>query len=208
MMRILSRSAKQKKGLTLLELLITTSMLLVVGLAVYSSLNNGIKIWKRVNCPAPEEDIYVFFEKLTRELRSCAAYSLIRFEGESDRIGFAAIVTSTINGEAQKTIGRVSYFLDGSESALNRRQDDYSIVSQGKTVSDAGKLASNVKSLSFKYYYFDPIGNDYEWVSSWDEDMYKESKVKLPLAVRVEVEFEKGSNTYDLEKTISLPQGG
>ena len=54
---------KNRSGFTLIELLIVAAMLGVVSLAIYSTFNNGLKLWQKVNKPVAGEDADIFFEQ-------------------------------------------------------------------------------------------------------------------------------------------------
>ena len=74
-MRRYKNDPKSRTGFTLVELVLVTAMLSVVGLAAYSAFSNGIRLWKRVNEEVIQEDINMFFVKISRDLRNLSRYS-------------------------------------------------------------------------------------------------------------------------------------
>jgi len=196
------------RGFTLIELMITAGMFLVVGLAVYFSLSNGVKVYKRVHVAAPQEDIYIFFDKITADLSNCLYHSRIKFVGERDSIQFATLVDLQIQDSgAQKTLGRISYTLDSYNEILLRRQDSYSQVYEDDE-GPSKKMADSVKSFELSYYCWDQVNLQYEWKGTWGVDMDEEATTILPLAVRIVVVFGDSSNPSRLTRTITLYAGG
>src|SRR3989338_2632588 len=67
-----------KKSFTLIEMLLVTSLMAMIGLAVYHSLVNGMKIWDASTRYTAEEDVALFFDKISQDIRSATNYSLIK----------------------------------------------------------------------------------------------------------------------------------
>jgi hypothetical protein len=67
-------------------------MMPVVAFAIYASFNNGIKIWERVNKEIPGEDLNIFFDKFSVDLKNSFKFSGIKFSGKKNEVAFASIV--------------------------------------------------------------------------------------------------------------------
>jgi len=183
------------RGFTLTEILLVAALLSVLGLSVYSAFNNGIKIWKRVVKNVIEEDISIFFEKISRDLRNSFQYSLMEFEGAQQRIAFPTLIVSK---SSKYEIGYVAYFEDSIDNSINRQQQNYSQLYKGINPTPS-KLVKNIENLTFQYYYYDAERDETSWESSWED------KENLPLAVRVKVEFYEDNEEKSLVKSISVP---
>jgi len=186
------------RGFTLTEILLVAVMLSVIGLAVYNAFNNGIKIWKRIVRNVIEEDVSIFFEKISRDLKNSFEYTGIKFEGLPQRIAFATLIVPRESKNSKYEIGYVAYFEDSMDKSINRQQQNYSQLYQDINPMPL-KVVSNIKNLTFEYYYYDPNRDKASWESSWEDEE------NLPLAVRVKVEFYEDNREKTLVKSISIP---
>jgi prepilin-type N-terminal cleavage/methylation domain-containing protein len=186
------------KGFTLLEMLIVMVLVSLVGLVIFSTLNNGIKIWQRLNQIVEQEDINIFFERLTQEMCNTFEFALIGFRGARDKFTFAALVTSKNLGCVQTgTVGEIVYVYDESSKRLTKEERDYSQIYKG----DSGRkrhLLENIDSLKFSYYFYDSTTEEFIWLDEWEEE-------DLPLAIRVELELYDGQKSKAITRTIDIP---
>ncbi len=197
-------------GFTLAELIIVAVILSILGVAVYTAFSNGIKLWKRINEEVPQEDINIFFAKISRDLRNLSRCSGIEFSGEPDSVSFPTIVVSEADEGVRKIIGLVKYAFDKEEKSVMSEQSDYSGLYQ----SEPGRtrtLVSRIDSLSFQYYCHDPDTEEYLWLKAWNKyeappDVKTENS--LPLAVKVEIEPNGGNEGEKFTRVVTLPIGG
>jgi len=189
---------KPNIGFTLVELLLVLAMLAIVSLAVYATFNSGIKIWQRINTEIPEEDLDIFFYKFSSDLRNSFKFTGIDFLGEKDKVAFSTLVDS--QRLKKRTIGQVIYSYDFLAEILNREERDFSQI-----YSDESNIATqslrNIKSLKFQYYSYDKEKKEYLWNDEWQ-------KKELPLAIRIELEFDDSTQANKFTKTVSIPAGG
>lgn len=187
----------QRAGFTFAEMLIVTVMMAVISLAIYAALSNGVRIWQRVNQNNPNEDLIIFLDKFSRDLRNSFKFTGISFIGEEDQLEFTTLVNST--NLKIKTVGKVSYRYSTTSETLIRQQKDFSQAYLGSN-TPTQKL-DGVVSLQFKYYLFDTEIGEYYFTERW-------SKTQSPLAVRIELEFNDGTKNRKITKTVSLPVNG
>ncbi len=182
-------------GFTLIEMLIVVSMLSVISLAVYSSFNSGVKVWKRINQRIPEEDLEIFFEGFSRDLRNTFKFTGLNLLGKEDKVEFPTLVHSpSLN---KRTVGKVVYFYNPQEELFNREQRDFVEIYMGEKGAVRQSL-ENIKSLKFRYYFYDEEIKEYLWEDEWIEE-------ELPLAVKIELEFYDGVETQKFTKTVNIP---
>ena len=185
-----------KPGFTLIEILIVVLMLSVISLAVYASFNNCIKIWKMINQRIPEEDLCIFFEGFSRDLRNTFKFRGLDLSGKEDKIEFSALVYSPrLNS---RTVGRAVYSYDPQEEVFQRQQRDFADIYTGEKGTVRQSL-KNIKSLRFRYYFYNERKKEYLWEDEWLE------KQLLPLAVNIELEFYDGVEIHKFTRTVNIP---
>ncbi|MDB4349758.1 prepilin-type N-terminal cleavage/methylation domain-containing protein [Omnitrophica bacterium] len=198
---------KNSLGFTLVEMLVVSAIVVVISLAIYTTFNNGIKIWERANETIPEEDLNIFFDRFSSDLRNGFNFKEIEFKGNSDRLEFATLVISP--RLKKRTIGQVIYFYDSAARTLKKEERDFSHIfrEQEGIVKHALK---NVKSLKFYYYFYDDDRKEYFWLEEWKKvkEEEKEKGKTTPLAVRMIVEFDDETRILEFTKTVSMPVGG
>jgi prepilin-type N-terminal cleavage/methylation domain-containing protein len=162
------------KGLTLVELLMVTAMLSIVSLAIFSTFSSGLRIWQRVNTKTPYEDLGIFFDKFSGDLRNSFKFKGLRFSGGYNSFGFPTLLDNRVLNV--RTVGEVTYSYDFNKEAFNRNAKDFSqAFSNGE---GAEQQLNNVKSLRFQYYAFDTEKKVYAWQDEWLEE-------EPPLAVKI-----------------------
>ncbi len=201
---------RRYKGFTLVELILVSAILSVIGIAVYTALSNGIRLWKRINQEAPQEDISIFFVKISYDLRSLVKHSAASFSGGPDSISFPTFVVSeTEEGIMKRDLGMVSYYFGKEENVVSREQSNYSQIYLSKP-GPARRLLKGVDSLTFRYYCYDPENEEYIWLDAWNADEAPPGvnvDESLPLSVKVEI----GLDGYQDEKfcaIVPVPVGG
>lgn len=191
-------SRSHKLGFTLLEMLVVVVILSLVALAIYAILNNGIKIWQKANRQLPEEDLNIFFDRVSLDIRNAFKFSGINFSGTTDKLEFSTLVNSP--KLKKRTVGRVIYAYEPDAGVLSRSEQDFVDIYASNNNAVWQKLI-NAKALKFEYYFYDEQNKTYFW-----QDEY--NKESLPLAVRLELEFDNGAGIKKFTKTISIPSSG
>jgi prepilin-type N-terminal cleavage/methylation domain len=192
--------ALRKNGFTLLELILVISILAVTAMAIYAVFNSGIKIWRVAGRQIPEEELGIFFEKFTSDLRNAFRSESIIFIGKKDEIRFAALVDSP--RLQARSAGKVIYSYDYQAGAVEREAFDASHIYEvegGRVQRSIG----NIRNFNLLYYFYDDKTKEYAWKEEWLED-----EKFLPLAVRVELLLDKGGEMENFVKTINIPAGG
>lgn len=199
----------RRYNFTLAELIIVSVILSVLGFSVYAALSNGIRLWKRINQEVPQEDVNIFFVKMSDDLRSLIRHSDIVFSGKQDSISFATFIVSDAEESSKKDIGMVSYRLEKGERAVSREQSNYSQIYLSKP-GRTRQLLSDVVSFKLRYYCYDSENEEYLWLDSWDADDAPpgvEVDKTLPISVRVEVGL-RGYEEEDFSAIVAIPVGG
>ena len=187
--------------MTLLEVLITASLFVVVGLAVFSAVNNGIKIWQRLSKTYVEEDVNIFLEKISTDLRNSFKYKNIDFVGNEENVKFATLVASRSDLPGlKKGPGQVVYSFNPKEKKITKQEMSLHNIYR-ETSNVPRELLKDIENFSLGYYYYDNLSKEYFWTDEWLKDY-------LPLAVRVDFELDYEQGPYRVKKTITVPSGG
>src|SRR3990167_4975623 len=201
------RTVLSKKGFTFIELVLVMVILGVVGLAVYGTFANGLNIWKRITQQSQPEDINVFFEKITFDLRNSFNLTGIRFRGGNTRVTFPTRTKFIDDEQLKESIGQVTYAFNGRTKTIDQNAASYSDVFY-KRAGQKRILAEDIHSLRFEYYIFDPNRKKYEWAQSWqdeDQPFGVEAEENLPLIVKVELAVEDDGREIKYVRTVQIP---
>ena len=194
------------KGFTLIETILAVAIISVIALAVYSTFNQGIRLWQRLTQRTPVSELNIVFEKISSDLRNSFKFSGINFVGGEDNIAFATVIlTANKDEENVLTVGEVGYFFDVRTGSLNRQQRNYNQVCQNKPTL-LRQMLNNVKSLSFQYYCYNLAQETYIWKNNWQAGEVEEER-SIPLAVRMRLEFDDNTKEERIIRTIAIPVG-
>ncbi len=174
-----------------------TAMLGIISLSIFATFSNGLKIWQKINKPLAQEEMGVFFEKLSKDLSSCLKLSNLSFSGNQVYLEIPTLVNSANLGN--RSPGLANYTFD-RQSGVSRRQKDYSQIYTHQE-TEAVLLLKGLRSFQFTYYYFDKQRQEYLWAPEW-------SQAGIPLAVRVSLSLEGSSEDEKIIRTITVPVSG
>lgn len=181
-------TTKNRRGFTLVELLITSSVIAMIALAVFSTFSMGIRVYKRMHYSGlAQADCLLSLEKLEKDLHNALNFSGIDFIGENKKVSFAGLVGPQPNS----ALGRITYYLDAKNNSFMKEEGLYPHGPLNP------KALSSIIDIAFTYYYFDPQAQEYIWGNSVNES---------PLGVKIKLIF-KGENDKDIEitRTILIP---
>ena len=189
------KNKREPRAFTFIEMIMVVSLLSLVSLAIYTTFNNGLRIWYRINAQLFEEDVNILFDRFARDVKNSCRFSGMHFLGSPDKLELVTLLDSP--RMAKHTVGVVIYFYSEQSEILNREERDFSQVYN----NDNGRVMQSLKnivSLKFQYYAYDSEKKQYVWLDEWLDD-------SLPLAVRMELEFDHGAGTDKFSKTVSIP---
>ena len=187
------------RGFTFIEMIIVMGMLSVIGVAIFTTLSNGINIWNRLNQAVTQEDINIFFDRFSSQLRNALNFSTIEFKGDKHEISFASIVTTPEKVQSQNTgIGQVTYTYNKSKKTITRQVKNYSqLHKRHKGLQQ--ELLGNIHFFEFNYYSYNKKLKEYFWQDEWWR------QEGLPLSVRIELEFQDDKEYKNIIRTIDIP---
>lgn len=190
--------------MTLIEVLLVVSIVSVISLALYNGLTTGIKVWERSRVVVKEEDIVIFFDKLTKDLHNSYFFSTIPFQGGESRLLFPTMVLTPADsslelpeGELVEQLGQVEYYHDLLDDAIYRREYNYAQTLHYAQPQPRA-IVEKVEGLKFRYMYVTPEG-----------DIYTSDFLEaIPMGIEVEVQFSNAAGQRSLKKYIDIPIGG
>lgn len=190
---------KSNQALTLIELLIASSIFVIVMVTIYLTFNTGLFGYRDI-----EENIDIhqtarlLLERLNLDLRNSFGYSAdeTKFLGNNSEISFLTLTDNANQGKLMRNYSFVSYKLEGNNLLRLCRRDQEALNDKAET--QARELASNIESLSFSFAFFDPGSQELKWKDSWDE------KRSFPVAVKAKLIIS-GKTKNEFERTIYFP---
>lgn len=182
-------------GFSLIELIITISMLAMVGIALLSVFSVGIKAYARVQDYGKNKNGYfIALEKIEQDLHNALSFSSIGFNGDSKKISFP--LTADNNADLVK----ITYYLDAGKNLL-RKQEVYTPSDKADT-DDKTTALVNLADLVFSYYGLNDETGKFEWRDNWV------NLKKLPKLVKVVFIYKNGEKNISLSRAILIPVSG
>ena len=186
----------------MVETILVMGLLAAVSIAIFATLANGLKIWKRGYQSVLEEDLLIFFDKMSHDVRNAVDFTQLPLAGKADSFTFATIIRTPadaklgLENEYVEQIGKVEYYFDTAQKGIFRRQANYSLALENK-YGQGRLLVSDVRSVKFQYYY----------QKAKQFQLLPETTAQLPSAVRVTVNFGSSHHPQSMVKFIPIPVG-
>ena len=171
----------------------------VVFFAVYSNFSAGVRLWTRLAATAPDEDLNIFYIKVSRDLRGMRRFVSIPTVGDKEEFEFPATIEAPPALGGDHGIGQIRLYYDGNKHMIKREIRDYSQVYKDAPGSSS-VLLKDVDDLEFSYLTVDPLEAEPVWRERWTPE-----PKKLPLAVRMTFTQEGRGRQ---ERTEYIPVGG
>jgi len=194
---------KKNTAFTLVELLVAMFIFTIIAAAVYLTFYSGIKLYTTTqNNIRINRKINKVLDRLSLELRNCygAEYAQNNektgFSGDSSSISFFTIKDVYHKDYSGKMPAIITYSF--KDNGLFKK------IQRGKEIlSDSAefeyiKIISCVKDVNFRYLYFSPERNAYEWLKEWLD------KSAIPKGVAVEATLD---GLEPIKRYIYISQG-
>lgn len=194
--------ARRPAGLTLVELLVSLSLLVMVAGAVVAVLSAGFRIWERVQMEGrTETTLHLTLEQIRKDLQRCRSFKAIPFRGEYDKVSFSALVPVIYRRDHSvwtvQEPGRIGYFFDSGRRFLGRSQHPYRVVRRYGVKENSHPVFNDADRVRFWYYSVDSDGSAH-WLNSWDSE-------EVPLAVKIEVSTTDPASHQTRNQTTVVP---
>ena len=196
---------RRARGFTLVELLVTVTLVGLVGATVVAAISGCIRVWEQVSAEGREEEwIRVAFDQIRRDLRSTRRFAPVPFDGAYDEVSFPAIVPMELrDGGTLDVIGRTGYYFNSYRGILCRDQQPYQLVGRVGLKDRCHPVLTGVKRVKFSFYQPATETTGGGWSGAW-------SAAEPPLAVKVEVGYHERATGPLKTQTllVYLPLGG
>lgn len=195
------REPRPQSGFTLVELLVTMSLVTTVLLVLFSILSGGVRVWERIVCGSvSEQEFSVASVQLRSGIRGYHPFSPIPFKGSSDEFSFAALLLQPDEDALELLYepGRRSFYFDRRQKQLCRAEQFYRGMRRADARGVCRPVLEQVESVRFRYYAYDSKNKSFAWNSQWKSE-------DPPLAVQAEVQYEDRCRLEKTKKTILVP---
>lgn len=185
---------------TLLELLIASSIFIIVIISIYSAFQTGLfgyrNIEKNIEIDQTARQI---LDRINLELRNSFSYSKTesKFMGEKNKISFLTLIDTYTQSKVTEDFALVSYLFENKKVMRLCRLNAESLNDK---LQDYEEMADNINTIDFTYITFNAGGEKKE-KDNWDD------LVNLPTAIKVKlvIKDEKTNTEKIFERTIFLP---
>lgn len=188
-----------RRGMTLLELLIATALVAVAALVVAQAFAAGVRVWFRASQLAGNySDAVLAIEQMQQDLRNTFPCRKSEFRGSETWVEIPALITQSGAEGVLEQPGLIRYEFDGAGQKLARVLAPCQVVEPGVPRREA--IASGVRSIAFLYAdQTGQAGERLEWVRAWD------GRTNNPAAVKVLWRGQQGEEVFEFERTVALP---
>ena len=204
-----------QKGFTLLELILSISILSLVLVTIYGTLSMGSRTWEK-----GERDIEkiqrerVVMNLLAREIKSIFPYKVTpseldthkefyAFEGKKDSISFVS--AAPLKGE-KGGLSWLTFWVEDDEGLVVVERDALrtDIFKERESIDkdEMEVLDQQVTAIRFDYYKLKSGKTEGEGEGEWEEKWDAEKEGTLPNAVRVELTFEEEGRDEESEGEV------
>lgn len=185
------RNHQNERGLTLVEVLVAAVIVAIMAGAFYTTLSQGIRLWRRAVEEKPELKMDLFFDRIQSDLRNAFSYAPAGFAGTEDALQFFAL--------ARGFPVRVRYYYDQDRGIIYRDEIRYEKILYPK--SDAGQapprpVMEHIKNLSLEYYMRDKEYKFY-WKQKWSKDCF-------PRAVKILMDYGQ-AEPKSISRIVNVP---
>ena len=176
--------APAARGFTIVELVVTTSLMALIGGATVAALGGGVRVWERgVEFGIHRQAALILFTQMRHEFQNARLFRPIPFEGAYDEVTFAAAIRSDPEEPAGE-LGQLGYYLDDRRHRLCRSFVPYRRMKRDRLRDACQVMLEDVTRVRFSYLGADPERGSTHWGSRWEQPA-------APLALKAEITMER-----------------
>ena len=188
-----------RAGLTLIELLVTISLMVLVAGTVAAVFMGGWRVWERIESHGTQDAwTEVVFDQVRRDLHNVRKFSELPFTGEYNEVSFPFLVESeTKDGLRYEELGRLGYYFDAYHHALCRSEQTFRDSRRIRLREACTPVLTDVERVKFRYYGLDPASKTYDWSSKWEA-------AEPPLAVGLEIRYHSSTAQPPMARSLTV----
>lgn len=206
--RFFTRSSVATNGFTLIEVLVSASILGIISLAVLTTFGSGLHVYERIQSYGGlQANVLLALEEMEKDINNTFPLLTVPFKGDAGKIAFAALIDKVVTVEDEEkiipAIGKISYFVeeeDGQKMLARSKWDYPDATSDAQTQDDQKEFLAQIKEIRFSYYYIDEETMEYGWEESWSSE-----EGEIPSAVKISLTYEDRGQDIQLERTVLIP---
>ena len=158
-------------GFTLVEILVVVVIFSIIGLGIATSFLSGIKIWRRAQDMASDNDLILTLERVSSELHQSVTIPDIEFEVKSENVGGKKAWELSFPALIDNSIVKITYKFNPDNKVLLRGEICLKDILSGK---EKERYAEK-KVLSLGESFINCLGLDeesktYIWQDFWKEE--------------------------------------
>ena len=192
-----------KDGFTLVELLVTASIVVIVSMAVYMSFQQGVFGARDINRSVESSQMVLqALGRMSTDFRNSFEFSKTKslFLGQKGSIGFLTLVNTYTDVGNVRELSYVSYVVnDGKLTRMVRRGKS---VLEENAAARRDELVESVQELSFSYGSYSSDTKTLVWKEEWDRS------TSLPQVIKVKLVVNEKTGNRTFERSITRPVDG
>lgn len=203
-MRFVERS-RRSAGFTMAEVLIASVLTALIGIAVMTSLRQGIVLWQKVDRPSVAGDVAIFFEKCAQNLENIFLLdpAPVTFSGDATSLSCPTSMKAWRYAD-EWSMGLVRLAYDPKGRVLTRTVQTLADIFAQKA-PEPEVVFSDVAYFSLAYYYVASSTGIVTWMDQWPPNIPGVVFSRWPQAVRISLGLQREGKVYDFERTLPIP---
>lgn len=192
-----------EKGFTLVEMIISLSLMTLTMATLVSLFSGGMRIWQRSECGARhEQSMYVSFDKIRRDLHHIQPFQFIPFRGSHDTIEFPVMLDTREYKNPVLEPGRQIFFFDAKKRVLCENEELFRGMKRSRGARACKVVMEGIDKVKFSYLSYNSKSDSFAWSSQW-------SGPSFPVSIKMELEYEDLCREQNSKKqfTIAIPIG-
>ncbi|MBF0493826.1 MAG: hypothetical protein HQL28_01690 [Candidatus Omnitrophica bacterium] len=192
------------KGFTIIELLLTLSLIVFAGIGIYKTFSNGMKLWEWVSRNKTRMESLFLLSTAEQDLKNMTNFFDGDFHGTAEDMSFCVHNSELLSSYGTETkssyygdqpISRVEYIFNDENKQVLRRVFKWGT---GGEVLVSNRFDS-VEGIEFAFYFLNAEGN-FTAMPSWDGNM--------PCAIGITIKIKNPDDSVNVMKRfIEIPAG-
>ena len=198
------RRRAKPSGFSFVEILVAVAIISFLGLAIYNTFSQGLRIWHRVRVQNPEMDIELFMERLTADLRNAVKFTSDPFKGRREGMEFYTMDFSEIRkgSDPYREPVEVKYVYDSKTKSIGKGEKGYrEMLNQPDAPISFRPLVESILNFNVEYYFHDVQRDRFIWQNHWEEGY-------LPEGIKVSMDYGNKAKPRRMVRFLSVPAGG